>query len=474
MNANELERLMRSDGGVPGGAWPPRSEVVRWTKVGEFRARYRNDAHDLFRYRTALHVPDDAEATAKRMRDFCPLPITRELARFSAQLLLSDEPDITGPDGLKAWAETNRLHEFLQAAGELVAATGEIGVRIVKDDRVSRSVAVITAEPADRVIWAERHGRLTDGGAVVVEVEAENNVRYRLLEHHGPGYVRRALFKGGIDRLGTRVGLQSRPEFRDLRPYEETGLSRPTLVRWKNVADGTADIAGLESILDAADEAETVFRVKSRASRPLTFAHRRLADKQGDADLDGVILLGDDQVSPVEAPEELARVVQGRMESEDHERYVKHLRELALTGAGYSLSSWGLDHGGVAESGRALRLRQSRTLQTLAGKKRMAERAIAEIAEISLDLMRPGSRGDARVEVKLGTGMPEDRQDLAEELAMLRSADAISTRQAVRELHPDWTDAQVDEEARRIEPPAPGVGEFPRRLPPVDLDRDAS
>lgn len=461
MNATELEKLMRSDGGVPGREWPPASEASRWERVRRHRARYENDPDALWPYATHLHVLEDPDATASRRRDYCPLPISREIAKFSAQIMFSEEPEITGPEGLEAFAETNRLHEFLTAAGELVAATGEAGIRIVRDDKVSRTVAVVSAEPADRCIWALRHGRLDEGGAVVVEVEGRDSERFRLLEHHGPGFVRRRLFKGDVGRLGTSVPLDSRPEFAELRAEERTGLERPTLVRWRNTADGSADIAGLESVLDAADEAETVFRIKSRASKPLTFVHRRLADPGGVVDLDGAILLDDGQVSPVERPEELARVVQGRMESQDHELYVKHLRELALTGAGYSLASWGLDHGGGAESGRALRLRQSRTLQTLAGKKRMAERAIAETAEISLDLMRPGA--GSKVEVKLSDGVPDDRQDLADELMKLRGADAISVHQAVRELHPDWTDGQVEEEVRRIEPPAPSLGDTPFR-----------
>lgn len=457
MNATELEKLITGDGGIPGREWPPRSEAVRWERVRRHRARFENDADALWPYATHLHVFEDSAATAKRRRDYSPVPIARDLARFSSQLLFSEEPELTGPnpDALTAWSETNRLHEFLQSAGELVAATGEAGIRIVRDDRVSREHAVIGVEPADRVIWAERHGRFTDGGVVVVEVDGRDSERFRLLEHHGPGYVRRALFKGDVGRLGTRVPIESRPEFAELRPEEGTGLERPTLIRWQNVPGGYADIQGLESILDAADEAETVFRTKSRASRPLTFAHRRLADKAGDADLDGVILMGEDQLSPVEGPEVLAQVVQGRMESADHELYVKHLRETAVALAGYSLASWGLDQSGGAESGRALRLRQSRTLLTRAGKERMAVRAIAETAEIALDLMRPGS--GTVVEVKLGDGQPDDRMDLADELVKLRTAEAMSTRQAVRELHPDWTPEQVDEEVLLIAPPAPEI-----------------
>ena len=318
---------------------------------------------------------------------------------------------------------------------------------------------LIVYEPADRVIWATAHGRFTTGGVVVVERDepgfsaaSARGVRWRLLEYHGPGEVRRALFKGSISGLGERVGLsEGPPEFRTLRDQVATGVDKPTLVKWDNVPGAHSDIAGLDSILDAMDDAETIGRKKSRASKPLTFVHRRLADDSGDADLDGAILTGEGTMSPVEEPKELAQVIQGRMEAADHNAYTDHLRELAVSMAGYSLASWGYGDGGRADSGRALKLRQVRTLLTRSGKERMATEAISEAAGVALGMMLDRPVDSVKPTVELGEGFPFDALEAAQEAAALRNADAASTEEIVKTVHPEWTDAQIQTEAMLID-----------------------
>lgn len=462
MHATELEKLMRSSGGNPGREWPPVSEAGAWETVRERRRRYENDASDLFPFRTDLHVPDDPAATHARQRDYTPVPLARDIARFSSQLLFSAPPKLT-IDGdieqkaLDAWSLFNRLDQFLADAGDNIAAEGSGALRIIRDDAVSGAYPLLVFEPADRVLWATRHGRYTSGGLVVVEREGEDSgTRWRLLEYHEPGKVRRALYKGGITRLGNRVGLQEGPlEFRELRDEVSTEVDKPTLIPWLNVPGGHSDISGLDSLLDAADDAETIGRKKARASKPLTFVHRKLADKSGNADLDGAILVGEGNVSPIEAPEELARVVQGKMEAEDHRVYADHLREMAVSLAGYSLASWGFGDGGRADSGRALKLRQVRTLLTRSGKERMARDAISEACGVALGMMLGRPVDQVKPEIRFGDGFPVDRTEQAEELGALRDAGLISTRQALRELHPDWPDDRIEAEMEEIQAGAP-------------------
>ena len=349
-------------------------------------------------------------------------------------------------------------NQFLSDAGDNVAAEGSGALRLLRDDHISRQFPLLTYEPADRVIWATAHGRFNTGGVVVVEREGEGGVRWRLLEYHGPGEVRRALFKGGISRLGERVGLDSGPlEFRELRDQVRTGVDKPTLIKWENVPGGHSDITGLDSLLNAADDAETIGRKKARASKPLTFVHRKLADKTGNADLDQAIIVGDGGMSPVESPDELARTVQGKMEADDHRVYADHLREMAVTLAGYSLASWGFGDGGRADSGRALKLRQVRTLLTRSGKERMAREAISEAAGIALAMMlnRPAVE-PLKPEIAFGDGSPVDKTEQAAELSALRDAGLISTRQALRELYPSWDENRVEAELAEIKAEDPG------------------
>src|SRR5829696_8768302 len=127
---------------------------------------------------------------------------------------------------------------------------------------------------------------------------------------------------------------------------------------------------------------------------------------------------------PVESPfpvENLLMTVQPALEASEHRQYVEHLRELAVTMAGYSLASWGLDREGRADSGTALKLRQVRTLLTRSGKERMARQAIAEACALALGMML--GRADVAPllpHVELADGMPRDGVQDAEEVATLR------------------------------------------------------
>jgi hypothetical protein len=135
------------------------------------------------------------------------------------------------------------------------------------------------------------------------------------------------------------------------------------------------------------------------------------------------------------------------MQAADHIAYLDHVRDSVLHSAGYSLASWGRDHGGSADSGKALRLRQSRTLYTRAGKEHMARGAISEALSVAVE-MDTGML--VEVDVQLGDGMPVDPLETAREIATLESAGMISKREGVRRLHPDWTEEQVEEEAAAV------------------------
>jgi hypothetical protein len=450
---------------------------LAWDLVGARRRRYTNDPAALFSYRVDLHVAGDAAATAARQRDYVPVPLSRDIARFSSQLLFSEPPKLT-VDGdvetqaLDAWSQFNRLPEFLADAGDAIASEGSGALRVIRDDHVSGQFPLVVFEPSDRVIWATAHGRYTTGGVVVVErdggesfASGASGVRWRMLEFHGVGVVKRSLFRGGLTRLGTRVELGAGPlEFRELKDEVSTGVDRPTLIPWSNVPGGHSDISGLDGILDAINDAETIGRKKLKASKPLVFVHRKLADSAGNADLDGVVWTGADILSPVEESKELATIVQGRMEAEDFRVYADHLRELAVSMAGYSLSSWGFGDGGRADSGRALKLRQMRTLLTKSGKVRMAREAISEAVGVALALtLGRGEVEPLKPEIQFGDGFPLDRVELAQELSTLRGEGLISTRQALRELHPEWDEDRVETEIAEI------AADGPQRNPLEDI-----
>jgi hypothetical protein len=492
MHQSELERILRGE--TQGDRrWPPgKAERERWQTVAEFRRRYENDAAELFRWRTDLHVAaggyESAPSTHERQKVFTPVPLARDLAKFSASLLFSEPPKIRLPEEasseqerLDEWLEQNRVAELLLDAGDTVASEGSAALRVVWDDHVSSEVPLITFHAEDSVLWSTRHGRYTLGGVLAISVEEENNtaVVWRLLEAHLPGKIERVLYKGGADRLGKRHELtEGPPQFRDLRLESRTGVDRPTLIRWENVPGGHSDLAGLEPLLDALDEAASVGRVKMRASQPVTYLRRfsaRDLDSLGALPMHNMIAiddwpgryLGSDRPGvPVESPfpvENLIVTSQPGLEASEHREYVEHVRELAIATAGYSLASWGLDREGRADSGTALKLRQVRTLLTRAGKERMARQAIAEACGVALGMMLGRAQVDTLMpDVELSDGMPRDGLQDAEELLRLRNANAISTEEIVRRLHPEWPEEKILEEVGRIAGAAPAAEEAPQ------------
>src|SRR5215207_6278475 len=201
MHESELRSILRGEGRGD-RRWPPaRAERIRWQQVAEYRRRVENDAAELFRWRVDLHVVANeggAQATHERQKVFAPVPLARDLARFSSSLLFSEEPKIRLEDHmvaeqerLDAWLEENRVPELLLDAGDSVASEGGGGLRVVWDDHLSSEFPAITFHPEDTILWSTRHGRYTLGGVVAIEHEEELNsaVVWRLLESHSPGLI---------------------------------------------------------------------------------------------------------------------------------------------------------------------------------------------------------------------------------------------------------------------------------------------
>jgi hypothetical protein len=119
-----------------------------------------------------------------------------------------------------------------------------------------------------------------------------------------------------------------------------------------------------------------------------------------------------------------------------------------------SPASFGLDKGGQAESGRALKFKLLRTISKTARKKRYYDEAIKNIlltaqkleiarGSSSFDLVKPSSNWR--------DGLPDDELEIANKTATLDGAKAISTYQKVKANHPNWSEEQVKKEVAKIE-----------------------
>ncbi len=451
--------------------WPPRHLREHWERIEEYRLRFQNDPGLLIPYSQQY-----SRASYETQTTFTPVPLAREICRYSAALLFNAPAKLTlefNQEALDELIEVNALDPFWQQSAETVANEGRGAIRVIRDDEVSDQ-PLLSYVHEDQLLWDEKHGRFVVGGAVVIEHEPKKGVVLRLVEEHERGVVRRTCYRGDTSRLGRQVALDEHPEGDGLEEEEFTGLSVPTLIRWDNVPGGHSDLYAIEVLLDRLDEAESIFTDKGRKSVPVVFGDRSLADAQGRVERSGVILTGSGQLM-AEMGEEgkgsKIETVQPALQAAETIAWIEHTREMALTLAGYSLASWGLGEGGTADSGTALRLRQARTLLTRAAKERMAREAMTNAVATALAWKLGASEiRDFRPQIEFGDGLPRDEMQLAQTIATLRGAETLSTEEAVRMFNPSWTEDEVDEEVERIEGEGQGGGD-PSAPPPAGLNR---
>lgn len=452
---------------IEGNNWPPPEVADKWAAIEDHRRYYHNDRAQML-----AHSPY-WNATNERKAVFTPVPLARDMARISSQLLFSESPRFSlknNQEVLDGLVAKNALDAHLQEAGENVAVEGIGGLRVFRDDEALEGTPIIEYVPGDQVIWDVRHGRFVVGGAVVVTrvvhrgqsgqpspiattpntYTAENRRAYdvyRLIEYHEPGKVSRKLYRGAYRHLGSEIPLDEFPEFGGLAEEEATLEGVSTLLMWRNVPNGHSDLDGLEALLDRVNDGFSYGYDKLRKSIPVTFVDRSIASESGFADLTGMVLTGDGQIdrSMLENAVKTVETVQPGLASDDHIAMVRHFMDCALEFAGYSRATWGRDDGGSADSGKALKLRQVRTLMTRAGKERMAVDAIGRALGVAIAWAHGGDVEESRPEIELGDGMPDDRLETAQELELLTRAEAISVKEKVKRLHPEAGDEQIDE-----------------------------
>lgn len=440
--------------------WPPPHLKAEWRAIEGYVRRYQNDRDELLK-----NDPEFKNADDEKKSLFTPVPLAAEMARLSSQLLFSAEPKLVNEadqDLLDDVVKANGTGAFLLDAGEHVAVQGYGALRVIRDEEVS-DFPLVTHNPANKTVFRVRHGRFVTGGYVVVERRPDpfkDDLVYRLVEDHRPNQVERAVYKGNRTSLGQTIPHAGWPEeWAGLSERTDHRMNAPTLYRWDNVPGGWSDLSRLGVLFDRLNEAESVGVDKLRMSVPIAVVDRKISDRRGKVPMRGVILTGGNVTQAGESLAKTVETIQREMDAEAHKLYVSHLRDSILMYAGYSLASWGLDDGGSADSGKALRLRQARTLLTKAGKDRTARDAITAAFAAACAWHRSASDvAPFEPDLQLGDGLPRDPLEDAQVVATKRAAEVESLETSIRELHPDWDQAAIEAEVGRLEKEKASLG----------------
>lgn len=468
MALNLLEKLQSAIYGQY--TWPPPDINPHWEKVRDYRRRYTGldeEGYSNIRYATSI------SRLANGRDIYTPAALTREIGHFSAAMLFSSVPSITfedNPDLLDSVLENNTIESRAIEAAARIAIEGRGAWRVHWDEEIA-DVPLIHYVPEDQVLWEERYGDVVLGGAVVVERRPDRakTIVYRLIEIHSIGSIDLTLYRGTNSSLGNQVDLGELEEFATLEEHIDTGLDSPTLYRWNNKPGGESDLAGIEGMLDRYDEGWSYLVDKMQKSVPVSFAPASLFDDKGSVDLSGVIPLRQGRVRELEGedPSRQFGTVQPDLQAQEHIEILDRMRQEILMDAGYALTSYGIEQQGTATSGTALRLMQSRTIQTKNAKEWEATEALTNALACAMCWADSGSTvKDYRPEVKLADAMPRDETEVAATSAAWDSQGAISLEEKVRQRRPDWDDDAVQKEVKSIkaENPAPAPG-----VPQLDL-----
>lgn len=407
------------------------------------------------------------------------VPLAADICGNSADLLFSEPvrfmTDNVKLDEFLAGLQEDGLDSRLHEGGEVAAGLGGAYLRTVWDQSLSPRPWTEIAHP-DGAVPVFRAGRLQEVSLWTELASLERAIVHRLVEHHSPGLIQYALYRGTGTNLGKRVSVLSHPDAAHLATIpgvedidqvlgQQTGVTGLT-VKYvpnmlpnrlhRNSPQGRSDLQGVTPLLDALDEAYSswwrdIRHAKGRIHVPAQYLSTDGPGTAGAIDLDrevyvpveGVLGTGKDGLM-ITAQQFEIRVAQ-------HRDTCDYWTDRIIDSAGYTPPSQSADGG--AATATEINSRDRRTNMTR-GKKirywsavlREHARTQAEVANVHLGAGL--SLDDVRVEFQ--DGVQESAMSLAQTAFTLKNAMAASTQTLVELVHPDWEPQDVSDEVARI------------------------
>ncbi|MFJ3021477.1 capsid protein [Streptomyces tendae] len=495
--------------------WPPIHPAIRadmedwsaWFSANPDRLayRYQNRHRDQGRYGPASNRPSQyrggvvgrvarwfwGEPTPLgEKRANLHMPLARDIARTSSDLLYSEPPTLQVP-GTKAQQQLedlmdNGLKRTLIAAGESSAALGGTYLRIVWDDDVSDRpwIGFVHADgAAPEFVHGDRLKAVTFWTVIVCD--GQRIVRH--LERHEPGRILHGVYDGTEDNLGKPAELTAFDATKSYLPERSLprGMEKKLVVAylpntmfapdWRDIPGaaglGTSDFQGAETFLSAIDETYTSWMrdIRLAKSRLIVPAGYLLANGPGM----GSVWEDREVYAPMNVPPTSDQQItenQFLIRHEEHRATIEELTGKVIRNAGYSGNTFGDDSAGAAVTATEIKARSARSMSTRARKTELSVPGIADITESYLMLLASGmfpGYSDVEVErpdVTFQDSVQDDIKTLAETAALLQQAEAASTEVKVALLHPDWDERAQGEEVRRIQKETGRLVEDPTQL----------
>lgn len=308
-------------------------------------------------------------------------------------------------------------------------------------------------------------------------------------EHHTPGLIENKLYILRRDE-GTQtkrfqreeISLGTVPQFKDVKKQVETKIDQIPLVHIPNneiteeLPWGNSEYTDIQELQRTLNERATDHRHMMRkwADPPIGGVDPSYLRPNPETGEQPILDIHNFKIFPSEPGEPIPQFIDVPLQNYPHsDNEADKSLERMLWVVGISPESMGISQGGFPESGRAIRLRQSDTLGTVARKWVSYEPGLQRLLAIALDLNHAHAGGPEapepeEIEIERGDGLVKDERDLLENLA-LKQALGMSEEAILREQEPKWDDEAIEKElARRKaeQPDAVGAQVGTRNAPP--------
>ncbi len=470
------------------GASPTSGGQIPWWRFWS-RARAGTEGDQ----RAQLHVPiaSDLAATSGALL-FGERPLIRVKSAHEDKKPSDDAEEPIDTEQTPAQKTEKRLLEMIQEgdvysrlleAAESAAAIGGVYIYPVWD-KDFRSFPLLAIAQSDMAVPEFKWGYLS---AVtfhrVVEVDGSRVLRH--VERHeveGTGEKRKCvvlhgLYDGSASFLGDQKALTAHQETARLQPkvtmpFPELDVQYIPNIRpnrlWRASGFGVADIQGSESLLDALDEVYASWMRDIRLAKARIIVPRDYlrTDEDGEAgfDVDQEVYVAMEMEPSLNADARTMLAHQFAIRYMEHRATARDLVERIVSNAGYVASTLGQSSdSGTARTGTALRISEHKTLLTLRRKGQWWKTALEMVFYHMLQIDKAVFEGTVepmRPTVDISDSVIDQPLELAQTALAMKSAEAASVETRVRTLHPDWSDAEVIAESRRIQDEAKAMIEL--------------
>jgi A118 family predicted phage portal protein len=405
------------------------------------------------------------------------VPAASDIASTSAGLLFAEPPTITAADE----ASQARLDDLLDEdfwdvvtdGAELCSGLGGVFMRVCWDVEVSQK-PIVTAIGPDLAIPRFRFGKLIEVTFTWQLYTPMAGTIYRHLENHsmvnGECVVEHALYQGGETSLGQPVPLTEHLDTQALVDalaedgVVHTGLDRLDVVYVPNVPSrkwrkrtvgaemGQPDIAGVEPLLDALDEAWTSWMRdirlgKSRVVISQAWLHNDGPGQGASFDLDEELLVKVNIPPNQDAP---LTLIQPAIRNVEHAGTTMALLERCIDGAGYSLQTFGLS-GDVAMTATESNSRDQKSQYTRGRKIRRWKPGLVDLVQLVLAVDAKVFESGVKVAPPTVVFPPTvDLQSVAQSALLLFQAESASMETRVAMAQPGLDETERAAEVARI------------------------